>query len=193
MSETTAEAGGTTTPAPQDTGQQVEPAPQTSQATETLGDPGKAALAAERKARRDAEKANKELSDRLTKFEEANKSEAEKLSDRAAKAEQRATDIEARFKTAQINQALTTAAVTAQAVDLDAVLALAEKRGGIEVDDDGTVTGADKTIAALAKDKPHLFRTAPQGHRDAAAGSPPPALNSDALTAALSAAVGVRQ
>jgi hypothetical protein len=192
MSEPTTPTGDTTTEAPAVETQAVAPAEQTDQATETLGDSGKAALTAERKARREAEKRAADFEKRLTAFEDAQKSEAEKLADRATKAEQRAAEIEARFKAGQITQALTTAAITAQAIDIDAVLALAKERGGIEVDDVGTVTGADKTIATLLREKPHLFRTAPPGHRDAAAGSPPPALNSDALTDALSRAVGAK-
>lgn len=89
-------------PAPTDPVQDP-PVPQTDPPTDPpadpakdgdLGDAGKKALEAERKARRDAEKANKSLADKLKEYEDRDKSELEKAqaaaqeaADRAAKAE----------------------------------------------------------------------------------------------------------
>ena len=87
-------------------------------------------------------------------------------------------------------QAITQAAADAKTTDAETVYLYL--RDEVEVDDDGTPQDVDKAIKALAKRKPHLFRTTPEGARDAFATSKtPPALNSDGLTDALSAAVGL--
>lgn len=64
----------------------IEPSEETP-APEGLGDAGRRALDAERKARRDAEAARKALEDRLAELESAGKSELEKALDRIAAAE----------------------------------------------------------------------------------------------------------
>lgn len=61
-----------------------------------LGDAGKRALAAERDARRTTERELRETKDLLASYEEANKSEVEKLADKAAAAEDRASTAELR-------------------------------------------------------------------------------------------------
>ncbi|GAA2774045.1 hypothetical protein [Saccharopolyspora taberi] len=55
--------------------------------TDQLGEPGKAALAAERKARREAEKQLKELTARLQSIEDKDKSELERAQSRLAELE----------------------------------------------------------------------------------------------------------
>lgn len=57
-------------------------------ADENLGDAGKRAIAAERNARRAAEKSTAELTERLKAFEDAGKTELEKLTGRVSSAEQ---------------------------------------------------------------------------------------------------------
>jgi len=59
---------------------------------DALGEPGKAALVAERAARADAEKANKALAAQLKVFEDASKTDAEKASEELAAARKAATD-----------------------------------------------------------------------------------------------------
>lgn len=59
----------------------------TSDKTDQLGEPGKAALSAERKARREAEKQLKELTSRLQAIEDKDKSELEKAQSRVAELE----------------------------------------------------------------------------------------------------------
>lgn len=61
-----------------------------------LGDGGKAALAAERKARRDAEKSQRDLAAKLKEYEDRDKSDSEKAADSLAAAEKRANEAEAR-------------------------------------------------------------------------------------------------
>lgn len=62
---------------------------------EPLGDGGKAALEAERKARREADKQLKALQARIQEFEDRDKSEAERLLARAEKAEKDAANLAA--------------------------------------------------------------------------------------------------
>lgn len=135
-------------------------------------------------------KANADAAKRLAALEDANKSETEKLSDRATKAETEASTWRDRYLDLSKRQAITEAAAAAKATDTETVYLYL--RDEVEVDDDGSPVDVDKSIRALAKRKPHLFRTAPEGSRDAfTTGKTPPALNSDALTDALSAAVGL--
>ena len=61
-----------------------------------LGEGGKAALESERKARREADKKLKALEAKVQEFEDANKTEAQKASERLAEAERRAIAAEAR-------------------------------------------------------------------------------------------------
>lgn len=60
-----------------------------------LGDAGKKALEAERKARRDAEAQLKNLQDELQAIKDRDKSDGEKLAEKLAAAEKRAADAEA--------------------------------------------------------------------------------------------------
>lgn len=73
------------------TGDPVETEP-----TTDLGDAGKKALAAERAAKRAAEKRAAELEARVQEFEDSNKSEQEKAAARAEAAEKRAAEAEAK-------------------------------------------------------------------------------------------------
>ena len=183
-------ADDTTTPdAPDATGPVAEQ-PQQRDTDQQLGDAGKAALDAERKARRDAEKQLKAVNAELQGFRDANKSETEKLTDRATQAEQAATEATGKLRDLLAKQAIYDAASAAGTIDAETVYALL--RDEVEVADDGTITGADKAVKALQAAKPHLFREAHQGHRDAANITPPPALNSDGLINALKAAVGAQ-
>lgn len=135
-------------------------------------------------------KANADAAKRLAALEDANKSETEKLNDRATKAETEAGTWRDRYLDLSKRQAITEAAAAAKATDTETVYLYL--RDEIEVDDDGSPVDVDKAIRSLAKRKPHLFRTAPEGSRDAfTTGKMPPALNSDGLTDALSAAVGL--
>lgn len=168
-----------------DTGQ---PAEDTQRDADTLGDPGKKALDEERKARRAADKTVKDLQARLQQFEDANKSETDKLNDRATAAEQKANETHARYVTLVKQQAITAAAAAAGTTDAETVALYMD--GAVEVDDDGNVTGLDKALKDLQARKPHLFRTTPAGARDAGALGTPPALNSTELEDALRRAVG---
>jgi hypothetical protein len=74
-------------------GQESKTSEETS-ATDALGDAGKKALDAERREKRAAEKRAADLEARLKEFEDRDKSEAQKLTERAEAAERRALEIE---------------------------------------------------------------------------------------------------
>lgn len=83
--------------APADAPPAAPPAPAAPEpAPDDLGDGGKKAIDAERRARRDAEKRVREYEERLKAFEDRDKSDAEKMAERVAKAEARAAESEAR-------------------------------------------------------------------------------------------------
>lgn len=69
---------------------------ETTTVDESLGDGGKKALEAERKNARQATKERDALAARLQEFEDRDKTEAQKLTDRAEAAEKRATETEGR-------------------------------------------------------------------------------------------------
>jgi hypothetical protein len=91
MSEPTTTVPEATTPAPD-----APPVPETPDAVADLGDAGKKALAAERSARKAAEKAAADLAAKVQAFEDANKTEQEKAAARAEAAEKRAAEAEAK-------------------------------------------------------------------------------------------------
>jgi len=135
-----------------------------------LGDSGLAALRTERDARKAAEKQLRDAQAKLAAFEDANKTEAQRLSDNATKAEQRATAAEQRLTEALARQAVIDAALTAGTIDAESVTILALADGTVTVGEDGQVVGAKQAIDRLVKSKPHLFRPASAGTRDATAG-----------------------
>lgn len=118
-----------------------------------LGDAGKAALATERAARREAERQRKELETRLKELEplakrakdleDAKKTEAEKLNERLTAAEKRAADAETRALRAEVAQtkgltpaqARRLAGSTQAELEADADDLLASFGGGAAVED----------------------------------------------------------
>lgn len=149
----------------QDTGQQTESGGQTGANTSGAGG---ITFTAEQQAhinsliaseRRNTEKQTRESDEikqlrakakRADELEEATKSETEKLADRAAKAEAKVGDLEGKYRSALIKTKFTTAAITANipADRVDAALKLADM-SGVDVGEDGTVSGMDKAIKSL--------------------------------------------
>lgn len=130
-----------------------------------LNDAGKRALARERAARRDAEKAwkaeekrAKELEDRLSKAEGASKSEHEKELEKARKEAADAAGKEATDKANArvVRSAIREVAATRLADPADALLHLDVEE--FEVDDDGEVDRkkVTKALDDLLKTKPYL-------------------------------------
>lgn len=163
------ETSTTTTEAAPEAAQSTPKPAVAAQADQTLGESGKAALDAERKARRDAER------------------QLRTLNERAAAAEQAASQWQARFTDSTIRAAVTDAAVAASAIDPATIYALI--RDGISLDDDGNPQGIEKAIGELRKSKSFLFST--PGLRDAHAGGGPLPLNGDALEASLRTKLGM--
>ncbi len=84
MSETTTPDPAPAETAPQTAAASTDPAP--TPKPDDLGDPGKKALAAERSARRAAEKAAADALAKVKEFEDRDKTELEKLTDQISKA-----------------------------------------------------------------------------------------------------------
>jgi hypothetical protein len=153
-------------PAPLEDKQQGDPA----ESDETLGEGGKKALVAERKAREAAEKQAAELKARLDKIEAANMSDLERAQKEAADAKEAA------------------AKATADALRFR----VAAQNGISDEDADLFLTGSD--LETLTKQATRLKERTPttpkpdpsQGAQHALA------LNGDGLTEALSRAVGAR-
>lgn len=162
MSTTTEAATETDTASTTEQEQQQEQQEQATKPTETVDFWKTKAREQEKRA-----KANAEAAKRLQEIEDEGKSEAERLTARAETAEQKYADLQNRYHSLLKAQAITKAATEHRAIDVDVITALIADQ--VEVDDDGTVTGHDKAIRALAKAKPHLFNNTTAGARDAAA------------------------
>lgn len=89
--------------------------------------------------------------------EDKKKSDLEREKEARAKAETEAKAARESAKQMLIQAALLVEAGRAGAIDPDDIVSLAS-REGIEVSEDGKVSGADKAVQALLKAKPHLFR-----------------------------------
>ena len=149
----------------------IQAATDTTEQTETLGEPGKKALEAERKARRDAEKQLREFRDRITAMEEAqNKTAAE----REALEQKRELEREALAKANErILAAELRAAATGKLADPSDALTFID-RTSFEVGDDGSVDASaiSDAISDLVSKKPYLAaRSEDQGPGSADGGA----------------------
>ncbi len=126
-----------------------------------LGDAGKAALDAERSARKAAEKELKDLRTRLTALEDKDKSDVDRITGERDRLKADLDAREARLRDLAVTTALTTAATKAgarypelivQRISADATL-----------DDDLNVKNTDALITAAKKDYPDLFRVVDGG------------------------------
>jgi hypothetical protein len=118
---------------------------------EKLGDAGKAALEAERKARRDAEKRAKAAEDKAREYEDAEKSELEKAQDRIKHLEangQQATE--------KVRRANLLAELSKSQHGLASAKAALKLIDGVEYDDDGEPLNATERIEALLTENPFL-------------------------------------
>lgn len=157
--------------------------------TKDLGDGGKAALEAERRARRDAEKQAKTANAELQKLREANMNEVDKAVSQA-RDEGRA---EARREAGigRVEDAIRAAAGGRQ-VDIDALLDGVDRTKFLDADgapDREAITAWIDRIAPAEQERGDGFPTVPnlgQGTRSTA-----PALGSDPLTQSLKNMLGV--
>ena len=149
-----------------------------------------AKLRAENANYRTKAKENAKAADELAALRDANKSEAEKLAESLAKAQQEAQDWQQRYQSQIVRDHVITAATNARAIDAETVY-LHLQANGLEVDDHGNPAGITEAVEALRTSKPHLFNAAPAGAADAGAKGKNYALNDfDALTRDLMGAVG---
>jgi hypothetical protein len=134
-----------------------------------LGDAGKAALQAERKARRDAERAAKSLQEELDGLRQASMSEQERALE-AARAEARAEALAE--ATGRLVRAEIRSAAASRLADPDDAFRFIDMNA-IEVDDDGNVNRESLTSALdeLLTSKPYLSNAAQRVGGDADAGA----------------------
>lgn len=119
-----------------------------------LGDPGKKALDAERQARRDAEKQLKEVSARLSEYEDRNKTELEKLQEQVAERDRQLGELPSQVR----KQAIRFASLATSAGFVDPEDALLNISDRVDIADEAAVTAA---LGDLAERKPHLVREQP--------------------------------
>ena len=150
-----------TTPAPE-----AETTPTDAPDETKLGDAGKAALDAERRARRDAERKLKEATAQLQALQDAGKTDLEKALARAEAAEKERDTYRSELTGRERAATLAAAARDAHAVNPDLVASLLA--GRVNWDEDGTAAGVTEALDALRKSDPYLFAPVDAGTRDAA-------------------------
>lgn len=116
-------------------------------------------------------KDNAAAAKRLQELEDATKSDQERATERVTAAEKRAEEALVKYQGLVKAKAIADAATTHRAIDGDVIAALIADQ--VQVDDSGNPVGIDKAVKDLIAAKPHLFKTAPAGSRDAAAGTEP--------------------
>jgi hypothetical protein len=103
---------------------------------------------------RDSEKRVEALEGKLQEYEDANKSELEKLASDKAKLEKELEATREQARSSAIDTAIKLAAAKAGVIDPDAALALIDRS---EIDfTGGSVTGVDKALKKLLKEKTYL-------------------------------------
>ena len=135
-------------------------------AGDDLGDAGKRALAAERRRAKQAEKLATDLQAQLDKIADADKTETQKATDRATKAEQERDALTAQLDALRREQAVYRYADTADPAALLDSRAFLDSIANIDADDDKALQAA---IKQAVKDNPRLTRLGQSGG-DASAG-----------------------
>lgn len=107
------------------------------------------------------------------KAQDAQKTEAQKLQEALEAEKTKATQAAERAKRALIKAAFAEQAIAANLVSVDDAFALADL-SGVEVSDDGTVTGAKEAVEQLVKAKPYLVKQAGGPGGSAGGGGNPP-------------------
>jgi membrane-associated HD superfamily phosphohydrolase len=95
------------------------------------------------------------LAAKARELEDAQKSELERAQAKAEAAERKAADAEAKARQALVRSAVMVELGKQGAANPARIYALVDQ-AGLEIDDDGTVTGADKAVEKLLKDEPYL-------------------------------------
>lgn len=95
---------------------------------------------------------------KVTEHERAALSETERKDAELADLKSKVTETEQRYQNALVQTAIEREAMKANAIDPDVVFQLID-RSTVTFDADGRVTGADKAVATLLKDKPYLVKS----------------------------------
>jgi hypothetical protein len=136
---------------------------------EALGDTGKRALEAERKAAREAQRRAEAAEKALEDLKLAGASETEKAI--AAARKEGAAEVTERYhaqiRRSEIKAALVGAGINGSVLDL---AAKADEFGGLKVTDDGEVEGLDQAVAAFKASRADLFKVGTVGSPDAGTG-----------------------
>jgi hypothetical protein len=110
--------------------------------------------------RQEAASRRKELRDaqaELKKFQDAQLSETEKLTKRAAESEAKVAELEQKARAATLRAEITTAAAAAGVTDVQDATLLLPSVGQVEYDDDGEPTNVAELVAKLVEAKPYLL------------------------------------
>lgn len=103
---------------------------------------------------RDTQQEVESLTSKLKKFEDAQKSELERLTEEKAELERRAIDLEREMTESAIQADIKIQAAKLNIIDPEAAVVLID-RNDITYDE-GKVTGVDKALKKLLKEKPYL-------------------------------------
>lgn len=136
----------------------------------------KAALKAERDARKRFEREFKQVSGRLTEYENANKSDLEKLVSERDTLREELSREQARVRSIRTEAAVRDAAESAGSINARLVWRLV--KDDLEVDETGTVVNLAEAIAQAKADAPQLFGPGGKadGGRPASAPAGPPSM-----------------
>lgn len=121
-------------------------------------------IAAERKKIGDVGELRRKASE-FDKLQEASKTELEKERDRAAKAEQKAADLEQRLRQREVRDTVTTAALRLGFHDPEDAWRLLDS-DALELDEDGEPKNVEPLLKKLAERKPHLVKANGSGSAD---------------------------
>lgn len=105
---------------------------------------------------RAAEKQVEDLTGKVTKYEDANKSELERLTNEKTRLEATVEEGKRLLEESAVSTAVKLAAARADVIDPDAALALIDRS---EINfSDGSTVGVEKALKKLLKDKPYLVK-----------------------------------
>lgn len=146
---------------PEKTDAATAPEDETTEPTQELGDGGKKALEAERKARRDAEKRLAVLEAKNKERDEAELTETEKLRKELEQVKATADKREAEYRSERVRTSTVRAAAKLGYADPDDAFRLIDSDS---VEDDGS--NVDKLLGDLLKSKPYLASSRVAGSAD---------------------------
>lgn len=170
---------------PEKTDAATAPEDETTEPTQELGDGGKKALEAERKARRDAEKRLAVLEAKNKERDEAELTETEKLRKELEQVKATADKREADYRNERVRTSTVRTAAKLGYADPDDAFRLIDSDS---IEDDGS--NVDKLLADLLKAKPYLASGRVSGSADGGQQGPPAEGKKPSMNELLRAAAG---